>query len=173
MFDLIRGDHCNNTELEHFPSFYFPQEIYKKENRRTWINKTRLYLPIINYINHGILRRAYIQMTLTSTENNIAEVFGSCHPSWCQPLPYPWLLAATQIMDSGQWQFLIYWLQAKQRVTAVFSNQQQDLWCLPSAALCQRHLASPGFVAPPQRIFLIFPATWGWPPVWNLLWGDG
>ena len=30
MFDLIRGDHCNNTELEHFPSFYFPQEI--KEN---------------------------------------------------------------------------------------------------------------------------------------------
>ena len=31
MFDLIRGDHCNNTELEHFPSFYFPQEIYKKE----------------------------------------------------------------------------------------------------------------------------------------------
>ena len=27
MFDLIRGDHCNNTELEHFPSFYFPQEL--------------------------------------------------------------------------------------------------------------------------------------------------
>ena len=88
-------------------------------------------------------------------------VFGSCHLSSCQPLPYPWLLPATQIMDSGQRQFLIYWLQAKQRVTAVFSNQQKDLWCLPSAALCQRHLASPGFVAPPQKIFLIFPATWG------------
>ena len=97
----------------------------------------------MNYIN------------LTSSENNIAEVFGSygsCHLSACQLLPYPWLLPA-QIMDSGQWQFLIYWLQAKQRVTAVFSNQQKDLWCLPSAALCQRHLASPGFVAPPQRIF--------------------
>ena len=32
MFDLIRGDHCNNTELEHFPSFYFPQEIYKRKS---------------------------------------------------------------------------------------------------------------------------------------------
>ena len=36
MFDLIRGDHCNNTELEHFPSFYFPQEIYKKKSQNLY-----------------------------------------------------------------------------------------------------------------------------------------
>ena len=52
MFDLIRGDHCNNTELEHFPSFYFPQEIYKKKSQN--LDKTRLYLILINYTDHRI-----------------------------------------------------------------------------------------------------------------------
>ena len=66
-----------------------------------------------------------------------------------------------------RWEFLIYWLQAKQRVTAVFSNQRKDLWCLQSV---RPHLAGATFVAPLIKgfIFVWFPPDLR-PPVLNLL----
>ena len=111
-------------------------------------------------------------MMLTSEVIMSLDISGSRHMSHVtrvvlSPLPYSWLLATTQIMDSGLREFLIYWLQAKQRVTAVFSNQQEDLWCLPSAALCQPSPGQPSLCCSSSKDIFDFPSD---PPCVTCCW---